>query len=655
MGEGLGVPWVELPGPVAQQAEGPAFLPNRKPGRPEAGWFSRVGQGRDWSLSGPTTMPSAIRQMRIRNQILLVTLPPLLVLLCGTGFFFYAYWAAKHNEKDIARSAQCVAYSEGILRNCTEMFMVVRAYIRTRQEPNLPPYRQAAAEASAALSRLRDLEEEDPQHAAAVQSVTAEIKDWELKWANPAIDAVRQNKDADPNDTIARGEEGLTDIRQALLGLANAEREGYLEQMRGAELTMRHMLFMGLGLAGLLAMVLIFLTRGVSRLIEEPIRQLIEASELVSQGNFRPKLPPQVDNEFGALSRSFSNMTRVMREDREEMEALNRFADRVSQCRAETEVYKEIIHSLRDRFHPRQIIIFTCNRGESFLEAKATMTDLPPEQRAWPTIDDMHDCKAVRTGRSFKIDDVTDEPPCPSHFALPTEGSYFCGPLIAGGNIIGSVRLECGKEFWTQERSQLLESYLSGAASALSNLRMLETMKQQATIDPLTGLNNRRSLDELAKHLIARSKRKEETFGIIILDLDHFKSFNDQYGHEVGDRILKVFSRTITAATRETNIAARVGGEEFVVLLPDTDKEAAMLVAERIRVAVARMVIPLSNDKTTLNVTVSAGVSAFPAHGETLEEVVQAADKALYESKRNGRNRVTLFVDRGIPPSEASA
>lgn len=600
-------------------------------------------------------MPSAIRQLKIRNQILLVTLPPLLVLLCGTGFFFYAYWISQHNGRDIVRSAQSVAYSEEALRHCSEMFMAVRAYIQTHQEPNLRPYQDAAAEASINLTRLRDLEENDPGREAVVQTVITRLRDWELNWANPTIQIIRRNQPSDPNDAIARGEESLTIIRQALLALANDEREAYVEQMSGAELTMRHMLFMGLGLAGLLALVLVFLTRGVSRLIEDPVYQLIEASEHVSRGDFQPKLPPQVDNEFGTLSRSFANMTRVMREEREEMEALNHFAERVSQCRTEREVYDEVIHSLRERFHPRQIIIFTYSSGETFLEAKATLTALPPEQRAWPTIDDMHDCKAVRTGRSFKIDDVTEEPPCPSHFALPTEGSYFCGPMIAGGNIIGAVRLECSKGFWTGERSHLLESYLSGAASALSNLRMLETMKQQATVDPLTGLNNRRSLEDSAKHLIAISQRKEEPFGVIILDLDHFKSFNDQYGHEVGDRILKVFSRTITAATRETNIAARIGGEEFVVLLPDTDEGAAMLVAERIRAAVARMVIPLSSDKVTLNVTVSAGVAAFPAHGESLEEVLQAADKALYESKRNGRNRVTRYVEGGASPTVATA
>jgi diguanylate cyclase (GGDEF)-like protein len=132
--------------------------------------------------------------------------------------------------------------------------------------------------------------------------------------------------------------------------------------------------------------------------------------------------------------------------------------------------------------------------------------------------------------------------------------------------------------------------------------------------------------------------------------LDHFKSFNDVYGHEVGDRILRQFAKTVTASMRETNLAARYGGEEFVVILPDTSTKSCLLVAERIRKAVAAMVVPSNTEKPLPQLTVSIGIAAFPEHGETLEEIIQASDKALYESKRGGRNRVTA-----APAREAAA
>jgi diguanylate cyclase (GGDEF)-like protein len=135
------------------------------------------------------------------------------------------------------------------------------------------------------------------------------------------------------------------------------------------------------------------------------------------------------------------------------------------------------------------------------------------------------------------------------------------------------------------------------------------------------------------------------------MHLDHFKECNDVYGHETGDRILRHFARTATRAIREANLSARYGGEEFVVMLPETGQQSCMIVAERIRQAVERMVVPSGSDKPLPQVTVSLGVAIYPDHGHALEEVLLAADKALYESKRAGRNRTTLFV----PPEEPAA
>jgi diguanylate cyclase (GGDEF)-like protein len=138
---------------------------------------------------------------------------------------------------------------------------------------------------------------------------------------------------------------------------------------------------------------------------------------------------------------------------------------------------------------------------------------------------------------------------------------------------------------------------------------------------------------------------------IIMMDLDHFKSFNDIYGHEVGDRVLRQFAKTVVAAMRETNLAARYGGEEFVVMLPDTGPKACMLVAERIRQAVLRVVVPSGAERPLPQVTVSVGIAVFPEHGQSFEEILLASDKALYESKHAGRNRVTLYVPQEEPAS----
>ena len=145
------------------------------------------------------------------------------------------------------------------------------------------------------------------------------------------------------------------------------------------------------------------------------------------------------------------------------------------------------------------------------------------------------------------------------------------------------------------------------------------------------------------------ARRKSQPLGVIMMDLDHFKEFNDVYGHETGDRILKHFAKTASHAIREANLAARYGGEEFVVILPETDAQSCLKVAERIRLAVERSVIPSGSEKPLPPLTVSLGIAIYPEHGQGLEEVLQAADKALYESKRAGRNRATLYVPQEEP------
>ena len=586
-------------------------------------------------------MAFTIRNLKIRDQILLVTLPPLFVLLCAVALFFYAYWSAINTERAATRTKESVVRGETFLRHTAEASMAIREYIFTHKPEFLAPYDKAMTDGQTDLIALSDLESDDPIQLQEVLRIRAEFDELQKQWALPAIDQVRSGNDFDVAQTLAAGQDRMAVIRTQLLKL-QGEDEGQNETaMAGAERVIRRMLVIGVGLAVLLGGILVFLTGVVTRQIVMPVLQLIRASEQVAQGDFAPVLPPMVENEFGVLSRSFSQMTTALRREREEIASLNRFSEAVTQSTSEIEVYDLLLHSLKERFQPRQVIVFQLNQAENYLEAAATLVPLSKEVGAWPVIEEPHNCKAVHTGRPFVVNDVSVEPLCPSKFILPSEGSYYCGPLIAGGIIIGSVRMEATKGLWTPERQRLLESYLNGAASALSNLRLLGRMKQQANIDVLTGLYNRRFLEDYARKLFAIARRRDQPVGVVMLDLDHFKSFNDVYGHEVGDRILRQFAKTVTSAMRETNLAARYGGEEFVVILSDTSVKSCMLVAERIRKAVISMVVPSNTEKPLPQLTVSIGVAAFPTHGQTLEEVIQASDKALYESKRGGRNRVT--------------
>ena len=602
-----------------------------------------TGKVRNAGSSGQdSSMSFTIRNLKIRNQILLITLPPLLLLLCAVGLAFFAYWSVISSERAASRARERVTRNDSFRQHAAQAWGSVRSYVLQHQENSPGKYETEVTDGLAELDALADLEAADPEQLQQLARIRMEFDGFRNSWAQPAIDAVRAGGHYNANALIMDGQQHLMAVQTEAAKLRRADEGQNISEMLGAENMIRQMLVAAVSLAALLAVILLLLRGVVTRLIVDPVQQLIRASEQVGRGDYAPALPPMADNEFGILTRSFSRMTAALRREREEMAALNRFSEDVARCTSEAEVYDLVLHSLKERFQPAQIIIFKLQSPENYLEAVATLTPLPKESGARPIIEEPHNCKAVRAGRSFVVNDVRVQALCPSKFALPSEGSYFCGPLITGGVIIGSVRMQAAPDLWTPERQRLLESYLSGAASALSNLRLRDTMQAQANFDILTGLYNRRFAEEYARKQFAMARRSEQPLGVLMLDLDHFKSFNDVYGHEMGDYILRHFAKTVTKMIREANVVARYGGEEFVVILPNTSLQSCLLVAERIRETVRTMVVPSGTEKPLPPVTVSIGVAAFPDHSATLEQVVQATDKALYESKRCGRNRVTV-------------
>lgn len=163
----------------------------------------------------------------------------------------------------------------------------------------------------------------------------------------------------------------------------------------------------------------------------------------------------------------------------------------------------------------------------------------------------------------------------------------------------------------------------------------LQTMR-----DPLTGLYNRRALEESLHRELARARRRAEPISVIAIDADHFKGINDTHGHEGGDVVLRALARLLLESVREEDIACRLGGEEFVVILPGMGRDGALARAETLRHAIQRMRIPVGSQ--TLQMTASLGVAVFPEHGETEADLLRAADAAVYGAKSDGRNRVAV-------------
>jgi len=277
------------------------------------------------------------------------------------------------------------------------------------------------------------------------------------------------------------------------------------------------------------------------------------------------------------------------------------------------------------------------------LQSVARWGDLPEEEDE--NIFGPDACWSLRRGRIYEVEDVTVGPICP-HIKHQPFMPYICLPLIAKGDILGVLHLRTkpsisGEDRWNtiadlKEIVIVLAEYLS---LSIANIRLWERLTDQSIRDPLTRLFNRRYLEETIQREIQHATRNQNKIGIIMADVDHFKNFNDKYGHEAGDELLVKLADFFKAKIRGSDVACRYGGEEFILVLPGSSAEGTYKRAESIREEVKNMKVYF-HDVTLPSITLSLGTASYPDNGRDLNSLVQVADSALYKAKEQGRDRV---------------
>jgi diguanylate cyclase (GGDEF)-like protein len=262
-------------------------------------------------------------------------------------------------------------------------------------------------------------------------------------------------------------------------------------------------------------------------------------------------------------------------------------------------------------------------------------------------------CWSLRLGKTHSVADPCSDLVC-AHPIAREYRSYLCLPITTSSGIMGVLHVffkgppdglpdEDGLRQQSSKR-MMLSTMLEHYSLSLVNLKLRETLKSQSIRDPLTGIFNRRYLDESMRREMARSRRHGTPTGIIMMDVDHFKKVNDTYGHEAGDVILKALATFLQQHTRNEDILCRYGGEEFILLMPESDLNNTHKRAQQL-CKLVRNVLRIDHQGKTHQITISLGVSAFPDHGPTIEVAQNAADAALYQAKEQGRDRVVVAAD----------
>ncbi|GGI82265.1 diguanylate cyclase [Legionella impletisoli] len=259
------------------------------------------------------------------------------------------------------------------------------------------------------------------------------------------------------------------------------------------------------------------------------------------------------------------------------------------------------------------------------------------------------ECWGIRLGRIHQVDKSHHTLVCEHIEDKEKNNSMLCIPLMAQNDIYGLFYLESEQDTLFEDENQrlLIIAFSELIALALANVRLRENLRHQSVRDPLTGLYNRRYLDDFLCKLINQSQRTESPISVMMLDLDHFKKINDTFGHDAGDAVLKEVGQIIENSVRDGDIAARFGGEEFVIIFYDIDLESTRVRAEAIRKEVSQLQIKYGA-QIIGPITISIGISAFPVDGNNPNDLIDAADKALYYSKNHGRNQVSLYSNINI-------
>ena len=327
----------------------------------------------------------------------------------------------------------------------------------------------------------------------------------------------------------------------------------------------------------------------------------------------------------------------------------NQMSERLQRCISLEETYPIISQFAQDLFPLAAGSLFMLNSPQNLFGAVTSWGKALSGEKTFPA----ENCFALQEGKIHITADFRSDSCC-RHILGGGRKSGLCVPLTAQGETLGMLHLQQRispstsaqpgfdelSEGFNEEMQQLTVTVADYLVLALSNIKLRDTLKQQAIHDPLTGLFNRRYMEETLIREISRARRYETPLGIIMIDLDHFRRFNNTFGHEAGDLVLRDLGKFLQSNIRKEDVACRYGGEEFTLILPGAPMDITEKRAETLRTLVQDLEIYYSG-RPLDSITLSLGVASFPEHGGTGETVLQAADAALYAAKRAGRNKVS--------------
>lgn len=492
-------------------------------------------------------------------------------------------------EAESSQRAYIIGNGEAFREQYQHYREVIDGYLRDLENPSLPKMGNVAL--------IRDWQELISER---VEHLDGTLVHFQTHGVQAAIDRVASNVGKQRMDQVREIANRLKSEEQASLLARNTTSESYSRQ-----------LVLLLGLAAILNLALL---GGAYRI----------TTRAIVRGN---------------------HSIRQLEERTAEIIKINQLSSSLQSCESIEESAEVFKHFMRLLFPGDSGGLYLMRASRNLLELISTWNE--EAAPALAHVIEPQDCWGLRLGASHAMRAPGSDLLCPhqKHHEVP----YICLPLLAQSEIIGLLHMQVHDQTRLPEIQLRAEMLATHAGAALAGIMLREVLRQQSVRDPLTDLYNRRYLEESLDRELLRAKRGKGVISIVILDVDHFKQFNDSFSHQAGDLLLREFAEYLQQKVRGDDIACRFGGEEFVLVLPGASQVQAK---ERINVLRQNMVsISLTfHGKKLPAVTASFGIATFPDDGEDRDTLIRLADSALYHAKHNGRNRVTTAAE--LTPSK---
>jgi diguanylate cyclase (GGDEF)-like protein/PAS domain S-box-containing protein len=351
----------------------------------------------------------------------------------------------------------------------------------------------------------------------------------------------------------------------------------------------------------------------------------------------------RLEEETNRANERLTMVVNKLEEQQRQNTILTEMRGMLQACLKMEETAPIIMGCMKKLFPESQGALFLLSNSRSDLESIVTWGGFPtsPDDNIFTP----DACWGLRRGRAHVVENVNIGPIC-THLKHTPASPYVCLPLMAKGDILGLLHLknafntkDLGQDHVISDLREMANTLSEYLSLSIANVKLSESLSMQSIQDPQSGLYNRRFMEESLQREILRAARKQAQIGIIMADLDHFKKFNDVYGHAAGDKIISQMGKLLKDKFRGSDIACRYGGEEFLVILPESSLEDTVKRADRLREEIKKMELVFQGQILGA-ITISMGVASYPVNGTRMEELLRVSDTALYKAKQEGRDKV---------------